>query len=148
ELVTVDSGLVELLDRKLNTLLILYPEIRPGARHREQPADLDDLVLGMGSRRGGEQGDARGYADPENGRIVVHDALPQRLFLLNSEMQSLPIETFDNRAAINRHGRSFRLDVCFLDDGPPFLDLGLLISRECLRGLLLARKDLLPNIGE
>src|SRR5262245_52896186 len=39
-------------------------------------------------------------------------------------------------------GHSLRLDVCRLDDRPPFLDLGLLISSECLRCLFVARKNL------
>ena len=38
ESITIDPGLVELLERKLNTLLVLYAEIGPGAGHREQPA--------------------------------------------------------------------------------------------------------------
>src|SRR5262249_34116806 len=43
---------------------------------------------------------------------------------------------------------SFRLDVRRLDDRPPFLDLGLLISPQRLRRLPLARRDFEPLFGE
>src|SRR5262245_53128259 len=43
---------------------------------------------------------------------------------------------------------SFRLDVRRLDDRPPFLNLGLLISTQRLRRLLLARRDFEPLVGE
>jgi hypothetical protein len=45
-------------------------------------------------------------------------------------------------------GRSFSFDPSFLDDRPPFLDLGLLQGAKCLGCLLVARKNLLPEIGE
>src|SRR4051794_3936837 len=41
-----------------------------------------------------------------------------------------------------------RLDVRCLDDRPPFLDLGLLVSAERLRGLLLARRNLQTDVGK
>src|SRR5262245_4154460 len=37
---------------------------------------------------------------------------------------------------------------CRLDDRPPFLDLGLLISTQRLRRLPLARRDFEPLVGE
>ena len=43
---------------------------------------------------------------------------------------------------------SFRLDIRCLDDRPPLLDLGLVKGSECLRRLLLARRNLLAQIGE
>src|SRR5262249_49327021 len=43
---------------------------------------------------------------------------------------------------------SFRLDVRRLDHRPPFFDLRLLQGGEGLRRLLLARENLLPDIGE
>src|SRR5262249_17167992 len=42
---------------------------------------------------------------------------------------------------------SFRLDPKLLDERPPFLDLGLLECAERLRRLLLARENLIPEIG-
>src|ERR1700730_1271262 len=44
--------------------------------------------------------------------------------------------------------RSLSLDVRRLDNGPPFLDLGLLKRAERLRRLLVARNDLLTEAGE
>ena len=41
ELVAVDAGLVELLERELDALLVLRAEIGARPRHREQRADLD-----------------------------------------------------------------------------------------------------------
>src|SRR3984893_5908296 len=59
------------------------------------------------------------------------------------------IEADDSRTA--RHGiravlhlLSLPLDVRGFDDRPPFLDFGSLKRAECLRCLLLARKNLLP----
>ena len=43
---------------------------------------------------------------------------------------------------------SLGLDVCCLDDRPPLLDLGLLMRAEALGGLLLARREFEPKIGE
>jgi hypothetical protein len=43
---------------------------------------------------------------------------------------------------------SFRLDVRGLDDGPPFRDLGFLQLTQCLRGLLLARRNLISEVDE
>src|ERR1700692_4441874 len=43
---------------------------------------------------------------------------------------------------------SVRVDVGGLDDRPPLLDLGLLVGAERLGGLLVARRDLLAEIGE
>src|SRR5262249_2374509 len=43
---------------------------------------------------------------------------------------------------------AFRLDVRRLDDRPPFLDLGVLISTQRLRRLPLARRDFEPLGGE
>ena len=42
---------------------------------------------------------------------------------------------------------SFRIDSRSLDDGPPFLDLGLLQGAERLRALLLARRNVEAEIG-
>src|SRR6266851_4723000 len=65
DLELVAPGLVELFDRELNALLVLRAEIGARTRHREQPADLDHLVLGVAGIRGGEQ-DCR-HAEAENG---------------------------------------------------------------------------------
>src|SRR5262252_10601706 len=43
---------------------------------------------------------------------------------------------------------SLRLDVRRLDDRPPFLDFGLVISKQRLGGQLLARENILRDIGE
>jgi hypothetical protein len=43
-------------------------------------------------------------------------------------------------------GGSLPLDVCRLDDRPPFLDLGLLQRPERLRRLLVPRENLKPDI--
>jgi len=43
---------------------------------------------------------------------------------------------------------SFSPDVGCLDDRPPFLDLGLVQRADCLRGLLIARKNLLAEFRE
>src|SRR6516162_868513 len=47
-----------------------------------------------------------------------------------------------------RRADSLPLDPSRLDDGPPLLDVGLLQGAERFRGLLVARKELLPEIGE
>ena len=47
-----------------------------------------------------------------------------------------------------RRARSLRLHARRLDDRPPFLDLGLLERREALGRLLLARRDVEPELGE
>jgi hypothetical protein len=44
--------------------------------------------------------------------------------------------------------RSVRLDVCRLDDRPPFLDGGAVQGAQRLWRLLVARRDLLAEIGE
>ena len=44
--------------------------------------------------------------------------------------------------------RLFRPDARGLDDRPPLLDHRLVERGECLRGLLLARHDLLAEVGE
>ena len=44
--------------------------------------------------------------------------------------------------------RLLTLDICRLDDRPPFLDLGLVKRAERLRDLLIARENLLADIGE
>src|SRR5712675_1714317 len=43
---------------------------------------------------------------------------------------------------------SFSLDVRGLDDGPPFLNVGLLQCAECFWGELVSRENFLPGIGE
>src|SRR5688572_2775509 len=43
---------------------------------------------------------------------------------------------------------SLHLDSCRLDDRPPLLDLGLVVSAMRLRRLLVAREDALAEIGE
>jgi hypothetical protein len=43
---------------------------------------------------------------------------------------------------------SLRLDAGRLDDGPPFLDVGLLRGGQCLGRLLLAREKVQPKIAE
>src|SRR5262249_2153568 len=45
------------------------------------------------------------------------------------------------RRALECPVQLFRLNICCLNDRPPFLDLGLVESGEALRGLLLARGD-------
>src|SRR5262249_36695420 len=45
-------------------------------------------------------------------------------------------------------GRSLRLDVGLLDDRPPLVELGLVVGEQRLRGLLLARRDLVAEITE
>jgi hypothetical protein len=51
--------------------------------------------------------------------------------------------------AVNLHRTdSFCFDVRGLDDWPALIDLGLLISAECLVGLLVVRENLLPEVGE
>ena len=64
ELVAVDAGLVELLERELDALLVLRAEIgaRPG--HRKQRADLDRLVLRVRS----PEGDARDQTQCTDGQ--------------------------------------------------------------------------------
>src|SRR5215469_11800241 len=42
----------------------------------------------------------------------------------------------------------FALDVRGFEDRPPLLDLGLVVGRECLRILILARRNFLAEIGE
>ncbi len=42
----------------------------------------------------------------------------------------------------------FALDVRGFEDRPPLLDLSLVVGRECLRILILARRNLLAEIGE
>ena len=42
----------------------------------------------------------------------------------------------------------FSLDVCGFEDRPPLLDLGLVVGRERLRILILARRNFLAEIGE
>ena len=49
---------------------------------------------------------------------------------------------------MERGAGSLRLDVCGLDDRPPFTDLGLLQLGKCRRSLLLARKYLLRQSGQ
>jgi hypothetical protein len=46
----VDAGLVDLLERELDALLVLRAKIGSGSRHRQQRADLDDLVIRARSR--------------------------------------------------------------------------------------------------
>src|SRR5262245_33333136 len=43
---------------------------------------------------------------------------------------------------------SFHFDARRLDDWPPFLNLGFVVSAERFRCLLLARINLLPEVGE
>src|SRR5262249_10264325 len=81
EPVAVDPSLVELLDCKLNALLVLHPKIGAGAGHGEKPADLDDLVLRVGAICGSEQGNACDGGDTENGRMFSHGALPRAIFI-------------------------------------------------------------------
>ena len=45
-------------------------------------------------------------------------------------------------------GLSFRFDASRLDDRPPLVDLGLLQRAKRLRGLLVARWQLLPQLGQ
>ena len=49
---------------------------------------------------------------------------------------------------VNVSASSLTLDVGGLDDRPPFVDLGLVEGSERFRRLLLARRNLLPEIGE
>src|SRR5205823_3609961 len=55
EFVAVDACLVDLVERELDTLLVLHPEIRARTGHREQASDLDDLVLRLGDSAGSQQ---------------------------------------------------------------------------------------------
>src|ERR1700751_3815664 len=43
EFVAVYAGLIELVERKLDALLVLHAEVGTWAGNRKQPADLDDL---------------------------------------------------------------------------------------------------------
>src|SRR5262249_31985236 len=82
EPVAVDPSLVDLLDRKLDALLVLYPEIGPRARHREQSPDPDRLVLRVGDIRGSEQGNACSHTDTQNGEMCSHGPLPKGFRLI------------------------------------------------------------------
>ena len=53
----------------------------------------------------------------------------------------------DPKVLIKDPFASFAFDVSRFDDGPPFLDLGLLQRPESLGRLLVARGDFLHNIG-
>src|SRR5262249_61082211 len=75
EPVAVDPGLLDLLDRKLDALLILDPEIGTRPRHREQPPDLEHLVLRVRGFRGSEQSNAGSDADTNDGRMPSHGPL-------------------------------------------------------------------------
>src|SRR5262249_52101832 len=77
EPVAVDPGLVDLLDRKLDALLVLYPEIGTRARHREQSPDPDRLVLRVGDIRGADHRNAGSHTDTKNGGMCSHGPLPQ-----------------------------------------------------------------------
>ena len=75
ELVAVDAGLVELLERKLDALLVLRAEIGARSRHRQQRADLDRLVLRVRRADGGNRNERR------RGRqyvtsLLAHGVLP------------------------------------------------------------------------
>src|SRR5262249_23507894 len=48
----------------------------------------------------------------------------------------------------NHEGELFSLDVGGFEDRPPVLDLGLVVGRERLRILILARRNFLAEIGE
>src|SRR5262249_58205317 len=76
EPIAVDPSLVDLLDRKLDALLVLYPKIGTRARHREQAPDPDRLVLRVGDIRGGEQGNTCSHTDTQNGGMCSHGPLP------------------------------------------------------------------------
>src|SRR5262249_13731742 len=91
ESVAVDSGLVELLDRKLDALLVLDPEIGPRARHREQAPDPDHLVFRVGGIRGSEQGNACSHTDIQNSGMFSHGPLPRLSFHLSPKPVRLPI---------------------------------------------------------
>src|SRR5262249_15441553 len=80
EPVAVDSGLVELLDRKLDALLVLDPEIGPRARHREQAPDPDHLVLRGGVIRSREQENTCSHTDTQNWKLFSL-APPPRVYL-------------------------------------------------------------------
>jgi hypothetical protein len=73
ELVAADAGLVDLLDRKLDALLVLGAEIGARSRHREQPPDLDRLVLGAGGVGVCEQPERE--AEIQRGRVFPHGTL-------------------------------------------------------------------------
>ena len=77
EPVAVNPGLVELLDRKLDALLVLDSEIGPRARHREQAPDPDHLVLRVGGIRSSEQGNACSHTDIQNSGMFSHGPLPR-----------------------------------------------------------------------
>ena len=49
---------------------------------------------------------------------------------------------------LNDEPDSFSLDIRGLEDRPPLLDLSLVVGRECLRILILARRNFLAEIGE
>ena len=77
ELVAIDAGLVELLDRQLDALLVLRAEIGARARHGEQCADLDRLILRV---RGRHQKTDRCRAYKESPQRL-HIVLPAQIFV-------------------------------------------------------------------
>src|SRR5947207_3183357 len=71
EFVAVDGGLVELLERKLHALLVLRTEIRARPRHRQQPADLDRLILGIADGGARDQTDRNAKSQHQT-RLHAH----------------------------------------------------------------------------
>jgi len=60
----------------------------------------------------------------------------------------LRVAKHHDRVAQNDEPDSFSLDIRGLEDRPPLLDLSLVVGRECLRILILARRNFLAEIGE
>src|SRR5262249_43084029 len=85
EPVAVDPGLVELLDRKLDALLVLDPEIGTRARHRDKSPDLDDLVFRLAISPGSGQGNPCNKTNNENGGRLSHGPLLKAIVSFNPE---------------------------------------------------------------